>query len=568
MGGELNSVVKTENVQGRFCMIFPDAYSIGMSCHAIQVLYALMNQQPGWACERSFAPQKDMEDLVRKYNLPWFSWETNTPLKDFDVLGFTLQHELCYTNLLTMLDVAGIPLYGKDRTDADPLVCAGGPCVWNPEPLADIIDVFQVGDGEKMLPECCAEWLELKQAGVPRQEALHRLAAAFDCIYVPACYRLDENFCPVPLYDDVPKEIHPAVVPDLEKYPLPVKPVIPWVEAVQDRVAVEVMRGCPWRCRFCQSCPIKRPLRFRSPETVVKAVEESIQNTGYEEVTLLSLSTGDYPRINGLISELNARMASSGVSISVPSLRVNPKLATLGEVLKTQKHGGLTIAVEAALEDMRTIIGKPITNDNLMEGCRIAFSHGFQRVKMYFMCGFPGETEADWEGIIELAEIVARLGKEVSGRWPKITISCSNLVTKPHTPFQWYGMRTKDYFREASRYLRFRRLPSSISIHTHDIEGSLLEGVMCRGDRRVGAAIVEAWRNGARFDSWTDMFKPSIWHEAFETVGLDVESILHKDRVLGDRFPWDFIKIRQGQEYLEREYLQSQEDLKTRQEQK
>lgn len=605
LGGETNAVVKENFSGGKFCMIFPDTYSIGMSCHAVQVLYNIMNSQPNWVCERAFAPMTDMEKLVRAYNLPWFSLETKTALKDFDVLGFTLQHELCYTNVLTILDISQISITSENRAESAPLILAGGPCAWNPEPLADIFDAFIIGDGEQAQPLLCNKWRELRLAGVSRKEALHQMAAAFNWLYVPCCYKPDENFRPVPIYPDVPAKIEPAVVPDLEAYPLPVNPVVPWVEAVQDRVAVEVMRGCPWKCRFCQSNPIKRPVRIRKPETVCKAVEQSIAATGYEEVTLLSLSTGDYPKINEVIQKLdklacgcpmsqqseleqsqdddlqndlqNADNSTSespadgkpqryvrNFSVSVPSLRINRHLTKLGEVLRTQKHSGLTLAVEAAKEDMREIIGKPITNDDLLEGCKIAFSRGFQRVKMYFMCGFPGENNADLDAIFNLAEIVAKLGKDVSGRWPKVVISVSNLVPKPHSPFQWYPMQTREYFNEAGRYLRHRRLPTSISVKSHDVECSLLEGIMCRGDRRVGAAVIEAWKQGAKFDSWTDQFRPDIWEAAIETVGLDVKAILHKQKSPGDTLPWDFIEIRQGRQYLEKEFTQSLAEVERR----
>ncbi len=567
LGGETNAIIKPNHTGGKFCMIFPDSYSIGMSCHAVQVLYDIMNRQDGWCCERSFAPLSDMEQLIQAYNIPWFSLETKTPLNEFDVLGFTLQHELCYTNVLSMLKLSHISILSSQREQSDPLVIAGGPCVWNPEPLGDIFDAFIIGDGEESLPLVCDKWRQLRQSGVARQEALHQLSAAFTWLYVSSCYKLDENFCPVPLYSDVPATIRPAVVEDLDKFPSPAKPVIPWVEAVQDRVAVEVMRGCPWRCRFCQSCPIKRPLRFRQPENVIKSVLDAVDATGHEEVTLLSLSTGDYPHINDVIAQLDAHLRPCGVSVSVPSLRINQHLTALGEVLRTQKHSGLTLAVEAAQEDMRVIIGKPIKNTDLLEGCRIAFSRGFQRVKMYFMCGFPGERKDDLDGMIELAESVAQLGKQVSGRWPKIVISVSNLVPKPHTPFQWHPMQTREYFKEAARYLRYRRLPSSITIKSHDVECSILEGIMCRADRRAGAAIIEAWKNGAKFDSWTEQFRPDIWEQAFLTVGLDVKSILHKPHQVQDRLPWDFIEIRQGRKHLEDQFNQSVLEINARQEQ-
>lgn len=559
LGGELNAVRKDHReVRGALCLAFPDAYTIGMSCHAVQVLYALMNRRPDWACERVFAPWDDMEQRLREHGLPLFSLETFTPLARFDVLGFTLQHELACANLLTILDLAGIPLLGSDRGREHPLVIAGGPCAANPEPLSRFVDLFVIGDGEETLPAVCDEWLRLRRAGADRAGALGAMAARLPHVYVPRCYQpeyaADGRFVALrPTHGGAPQTIQPAAVADLDAVPLPTAPVVPYVECVQDRIALEIMRGCPWRCRFCQSTTTKRPLRWRRVETLVQAALESYRNTGYNEVSLLSLSTSDYPHFDELMVALQAALRPLDVSISVPSLRVNEQLRAIGAVLTTDRHSGLTLAPEAARDEMRRQIGKSIRNEDLYEGCRRAFQNGFHRVKLYFMCGLPGEGPADLDGILDMAETIARLGREVTGRAPTVVANVSNFVPKPHTPLQWNAMQSRDYFRQAHAQLRRRRRLRSVELKYHDLEASLLEGVLARGDRRVGAAIELAWRRGARFDSWTDRFRPDIWWTALEETGIDVARVLHSPAPLDARFPWDHVGIRQGRAYLEQE---------------
>ncbi|MDO4575669.1 MAG: TIGR03960 family B12-binding radical SAM protein [Planctomycetia bacterium] len=557
-GGELNMTVKDPaNMAGRFCLCFPDTYAIGMSCHGIQVLYHVMNQMDDFYCERAFAPMRDMEALLRQEGLPLGSLETSTPLAEFDAVGFSLQHELGYSNVLTMLDLGGIPLHGEQRKDSDPLVLAGGPCVQNPEPMADFIDAFILGDGEESLPEVNREWVAMKKSGLSRAEKLEHLARRFPWLYVPSCYATREEnglWIPYPKHAGIPEKITQAVVMKLDDYPLPDRPVVPNVEAVQDRIAIEIMRGCPWSCRFCQSNPIRRPVRSRKVETVLNNAIEAVKNTGYSEISLLSLSTSDYPWFGELMGKLREVMDCQNVSLSVPSLRVNEHLAQVGEALSTERHSGLTLAPEAALDDMRAVIGKRVTNDDLMAGCRIAFENGFQRVKLYCMFGLPGERQKDIDGMVELADAIGRLGKDVTGRFPTVVVSASNLVPKPQTPLQWCAMAPREYLLSAQRYLKRRRLPKSIQIKYHFVEGSLLEGVFCRGDRRVGAVIERAWRDGARFDSWSDQFFPDRWWAAFEACGVDPEPYLHRAYSPEMRLPWSLIEIRQGVDYLEREY--------------
>lgn len=557
LGGELNAVGKDHRrLRGKLCLAFPDAYAIGMSCHGLHVLYAVMNRLDDWCCERAFAPGVDMEAVLREHRIPLYSLETFTPLGEFDVLGFTFQHELCYTNVLTMLDLAGVPLRAEQRSMDHPLVIAGGPCVANPEPMSRFIDLFVVGDGEEMLPRVCEEWIQLKHSGMDRLAALTAMAR-LPHVYVPRCYEpeyTDGRFVALrPRHAGLPEVVEPAVVPDLDAVPLPTSPVVPYVECVQDRIAIEIMRGCPWRCRFCQSTTMKRPVRFRRVETILNAAIETYRNTGYNEISLLSLSTSDYPRFDELLARLQEVFRPLGVAISVPSLRINEQLRTMGVQLGTDRHSGLTVAPEAARDELRRRIGKNIRNEDLFEGCRHAFAAGYHRVKLYFMCGLPGEQPEDLDAILDLAEAISQLGKQVTGRLATVVANVSNFVPKPQTPFQWQAMQTRDYFREAHARLRHRRRLRSVEVKCHDIESSLLEGVLARGDRRLGAAIELAWHHGARFDSWTDHFRPAVWWDAMAEQQIDVARILHSPALPQDRLPWDHVAVRQGRSYLERE---------------
>ena len=559
LGGELHAVRKDHgSVRGKVCLAFPDTYAIGMSNHGMQVLYAAMNRRADWACERVYAPWPDMESLLRAEGLPLYSLETFTPLDQFDVLGFTLQHDLCYSNVLTILDLARIPLAADERSLEMPLVIAGGPCVQNPEPMARFIDVFVVGDGEESLPAVCEAWLELKNSGLSRAEAVKRLAGRLPFVYVPTCYQpqYGEDGCagaPISIGDGSSEPIRPSVLEDLDGTPLPVMPVVPNIECVQDRIAIEIMRGCPWRCRFCQAVTIKRPLRYRTVDTIVEAALESYRNTGYNEISLLSLSTSDYPYFEELMRRLQAEFRPLGVSIAVPSLRVNEQLQAVGDLMNTDRHSSLTLAPEAARDEMRQQIGKRITNEDLLAGCRTAFENGFQRVKLYFMCGLPGEKRADLDGIIDLAEEISRLGRTVNGRPVQVVANVSNFVPKPHTPYQWNAMPSREYFREAREHLYQRKKLRTVSLKCHDIDTSLLEGVFCRGDRRLGTAIEAAWRAGARFDAWSDQIRKDLWWDTLKEQQVDVDAIVHRPHGMDETLPWDPITIRQGRGYLERE---------------
>lgn len=575
LGGELNAVRKDhDSVRGKLCLAFPDVYTIGMSHHGLQVLYSLMNARTEWLCERAFTPWMDMEQLLREDGLPLYALESFTPLHEFDIVGFTLQYEVASVNILTMLDLGGIPLHAVERTLADPLVIAGGPCAQNPEPLADFLDIFVTGDGEPSLPRICDLWMELKEQAMTtrgmltgaagrqqRADLLAAMAARLPFCYVPRFYepeyRNDRIVALNRTRHEVPETIEPSVISDLDGIPLPTRPIIPFVECVHDRIAIEIMRGCPWQCRFCQSTVIKRPLRIRSVDTIVAGALESYRNSGFNEISILSLSSSDYPHFEQLVTRLKQVFRPMGVNISVPSLRVNEQLRSIAELIGNDRRSSLTLAPEVARDDMREQIRKKIKNEDLYEGCRTAFQHNYESVKLYFMCGLPGERTVDLDGIIEMAETIATIGKEVRGRYARVTASVSNFVPKAHTPYQWNGMQRREYFQEAHRYLWNRRKIRSVNVKCHDVETSLLEGALSRGDRRTGQAIELAWRRGARLDSWHEHINIERWWQAFADAGVDIERQIHDPYQLTDKLPWDHVNVKYGRTYLEKEQTRS-----------
>jgi radical SAM family uncharacterized protein len=562
VGGELNSVVSDHTkTRGTVCLAFPDTYALGMSHHGLQVLYSLMNAS-GWSCERAFTPLPDFESELKTQGLPLYSLETFTPLNQFDVIGFSLQYEVCYTNVLTMLDLGGIALHAEDRADDDTLVIAGGPGAQNPELLAPYIDLFVIGDGEPSLPVVCEMWKSMSGSGLAREEKLARIAGSVDWAYVPRFYlpivAEDGTIVEIRrLRDDVPEEIRPCVIRDLDETPLPIRPIVPFVETAHDRIAIEIMRGCPWQCRFCQSTVIKRPLRYRTVETIVKAALESYYATGYDEISLLSLSTSDYPNFEELVTRMSEVFTPLGVKISLPSLRITDMLKKIPALLQEGRRSGLTLAPEVARDDMREQIRKPIDNKDLYDGCAEAFRRGWRKVKLYFMCGLPGERTADLDGIVEMAETIARIGKEVTGRYADVTASVSNFVPKPHTPYQWNGIKEREYFKWAHKYLKSRARLRSVTIKCHDIERSMLEGILTRGDRRVAAALEVAWRRGARLDAWSEHFHPKLWWDTFEELGIDIAFYSHRERPIEEVLPWDHIRIKYGRAYLAKEQTRS-----------
>ncbi|MBA4018878.1 MAG: B12-binding domain-containing radical SAM protein [Pirellula sp.] len=571
VGGELNSVRKDpRTVAGRLCLAFPDLYTIGMSNQGLQVLYTQMNQRADWACERAYAPMKDMEQTLRGQGLPLYSLETFTPLGEFDVLGFSLQYEISYADILTMLDLSGIPLRSEGRTLADPLVIAGGPCAQNPEPVAPFIDVFITGDGEPSLPIVCDRWLEVRrevlQGAIPaegeagrrqRIEALARLADTLPFAYVPCFYEPeyadDGRFRGLrALRSEARSSIEPSVIGDLESAVLPLAPILPSAECVHDRIAVEIMRGCPWQCRFCQSTVIKRPLRIRSVDKIVESAWEMYRNTGLDEVSLLSLSSSDYPYFEELVNRMHATFSPHNVRLALPSLRVNEQLKALTALIEGDNRG-LTLAPEVARDDMREQIRKKIKNSDLYDGVRVALANGYTHVKLYFLIGLPGERKVDLDGIVDMAETISRIGKEVKGRNIPVTASVSNFVPKAHTPYQWNGMQTREYFAWAHRYMRHRCAVKAVKIKCHDIETSMLEGLLSRGDRRTADVIELAWRRGSRLNSWFEYFDAKLWWEVMRDLNLPPDDFVHRPYELMDRLPWDHINVKKGRTFLEKE---------------
>ncbi len=566
LGGELNSVVKDHRqVRGKLCLAFPDAYTLGMSHHGLQVLYTIMNSDPQWACERAFTPWIDFEAELRQNRLPLYSLESFTPLREFDLIGFSLQYEICYTNVLTMLDLGGIPSHSKDRTLSDPLVICGGPGAQNPEVLAPFIDIFVIGDGEESLPWLMEKWMSLRsRPGKRREDIIAELAGSTTWAYAPMFYEpeyhADGTIAAMHrTRSDVPREaIACTITQDFDDIPLPTRPVVPFVQTPHDRIAIEIMRGCPWQCRFCQSTVIKRPLRVRSVETIVQAALESYRNTGHDEISLLSLSTSDYPEFEQLVKRMHEVFTPLGVNISLPSLRVNHQLRSLPKLIQGVRKAGLTLAPEVARDDMREQIRKKIKNDDLYEGCREAFKNGWQRVKLYFLAGLPGERTVDLDGIVDMAEHISAIGREVRRRPVEVTASVSNFVPKPHTPYQWNGMQTREYLQWAGQYLRGRCRSRAVRIKQHDIECSLLEGVLTRGDRRIAVALEEAWRRGCRLDGWRECFKPEIWWQTFADLGIDTTWYSQRSRPMSEVLPWDLINVKKpGREFLEKEQKRS-----------
>jgi radical SAM family uncharacterized protein len=569
IGGELNSVVKDHwQVRGKLCLAFPDTYGLGTSHHGLQVLYTIMNNDPQLACERAFTPWLDFEAALRQQRLPLYSLETFTPLREFDLIGFSLQYEVCYTNILTMLDLGGIPLHSKDRSLDDPLVIAGGPGAQNPEVLAPFIDVFIIGDGEESLPWLMDKWMSLKEnrrgkPGGSRADLIAELVGSTNWAYAPMFYEPEHHrdgtiAAMNRTRGDVPREIMACTInQDFDAIPLPTRPIVPFVDTPHDRIPIEIMRGCPWQCRFCQSTVIKRPLRIRSVETIVQAALESYRNTGHDEISLLSLSTSDYPQFEELVKRMHEVFTPLGVNISLPSLRINHQLRTLPNLIRGVRKSGLTLAPEVARDDMREQIRKKIKNDDLYEGCRVAFQNGWQRVKLYFMCGLPGERVVDLDGIVDMAEEIARIGKKVRGRFAEVTAAVSNFVPKPHTPYQWNGMQTREYLQWAGQYLRKRCRIRSVRVKQHSIECSLLEGVLTRGDRRIAPAVEEAWRRGCRLDGWTECFQPDVWWQTFADLGIDTTWYSQRARPMSEVLPWDHVNVKKGREYLEKEQTRS-----------
>jgi radical SAM family uncharacterized protein len=538
IGGEINQIKKDlTKCDLTVALCFPDIYEIGMSYTGLAIIYDILNNLNGVAAERVFAPWVDAEKILRDKKIPLFSLESKASLASFDIVGFSLTNELCYTNVLNMLDLGGLDIRSRRRNENDPLVIAGGGMANCCEPMAEFIDLFVLGEGEEAVVEL-AELIKFeKQAWASKKDVLIKTAKKFKWVYVPALYTWSGT-------QVTGHERRNAVVEDFENAPALLGPIVPFAQAVHERVSVEIMRGCPGRCRFCQASFCRRPVRCRSVEKITEIAKACYQATGFDTIGLLSLSTADYPDLEELIAKLNEYFRDRHVGLSVPSLRVDRQLKLLPELVTSVRKGGLTIAVEAASERLREIINKPLKNEDLFAAAEAAYRAGWQRLKLYFMVGLPGETEEDVRQIVELSYQLAKLRNKVDGKTGQINVTISWLVPKPHTPFGWLAQKPLIYFEQAKQLIldEKRKLHTkTVQFKFHDIERSILESAIGRGDRRLCDVIEEAWKNGAKFDLWDECFNPAIWWATFEKFGFDLESLAQRQFGTDEILPWEHL---------------------------
>ena len=568
IGNEINSVVKdTSEVDIRFAMCFPDVYEIGMSHLGIQILYDMFNKRQDTWCERVYSPWPDLHEIMKEQNIPLFGLESQDPIKNFDFLAITLQYEMCYTNILQILDLSQIPLKSKDRTDSDPLVIGGGPCSYNPEPIADFFDIFYIGEGETRYDDLLDLYKEMKGAGKSRQEILHAISK-IPGMYVPSLYTVTykddgtiDQFTPI--YDDVPKTIKKEIEMDLSTSVYPEKPVVPFIKATQDRIVLEIQRGCIRGCRFCQAGMIYRPNREKNVTRLKELAEQMIASTGHDEISLSSLSSSDYSELEELINYLIDECAKKKINISLPSLRIDAFSLDIMQKVQDIKKSSLTFAPEAGTQRLRNVINKGLTVDDIMNGSRQAFEGGWNKVKFYFMLGLPTETEEDMRGIPELANDVAALyydtvPKENRKGKCQITISTSFFVPKPFTPFQWARMYTpEDYLGRAkivNDHVKEMHNHKSIRYNWHEAYVTVLEGVLARGDRRLCDTIQYVYEHGGYFDAWNEYFDYNRWLDAFKATGIDPDFYTMRERDVEEVLPWDFIDVGVSKEFLKREW--------------
>ena len=561
VGGELNQVIKNPNdVDIRFAFCFPDVYEVGMSHLGTRILYHTINERQDTYCERTFAPWTDLEQLMRENNIPLYTLETKDPLTAFDILGFTLQYEMSYTNILNMLDMSGIPIRASQRGENDPLVMAGGPCAYNPEPLHDIVDFFEIGEGEEIMNDVLDVYKKYKGKG-QKKEFLREISKIRG-VYVPSLYDVTYNEDGTikefkPKFEDVPAVVQKRIVNNFDKVQFPEEMIVPYTEIVHDRVVLETFRGCTNGCRFCQAGMIYRPVREKTTNTLMEQARNAIKATGYDEISLSSLSTCDYSDIQRLITQLVAEHESNKVGIALPSIRVDAFDVDLIKEIQKVRKTGLTLAPEAGSQRMRDIINKGLTEESILKAVTNAFESGWSTIKLYFMVGLPYEETEDARGIGELAEKIAdayfHTPREKRNKGLKITVSTSILVPKPFTPFQWAPMASPEVVSERISAVKGAIRSRSINYNYHEQKVSFMESVFARGDRRTGEILIKAFEKGAKFDGWSEYFSLDIWKEAMEECNLDPDFYVYRERSYDEVLPWDFIDIGVDRKYLERE---------------
>ena len=563
VGGELNQVIKNpDDVNIRFAFCFPDVYEVGMSHLGTRILYHTINERKDTYCERVFAPWPDMEGLMRENDIKLFSLETKTSLDKFDMLGFTLQYEMSYTNILNMLDMSGITIRSSERGEDEPIIMAGGPCAYNPEPLYDIVDFFEIGEGEEMMNDVLEVYARHKANGKVNKKEFLREISKIGGIYVPSLYDVTYNEDGTikefkPKYEDVPAKVKKRIVNDFDSVAFPDEMIVPYTEIVHDRVVLETARGCTNGCRFCQAGMIYRPVREKTTNTLLEQARKALKATGYNEVSLASLSICDYSNIQNLISSLILEHEGDKVGIALPSIRVDAFSVDLIKEIQKVRKTGLTFAPEAGSQRMRDIINKGLTEERILEAAKSAFESGWSTIKLYFILGLPYETTEDAAGIGELAEKMADvyfgIPKNVRNKGLKITVSTSILVPKPFTPFQWAPMARPEIVDERIKAVRGAIKSRSIVYNYHEQETSFMEAVFARGDRRTCDVLIKAFEKGAKFDGWSEYFKMDIWNEAMAECNLDPDFYVYRDRSYEEILPWDFIDIGVNRKYLERE---------------